>query len=61
MLSKLLLAVLLFRLVSKFGLRSKWQQLKPRVDRAVNITIGVVVIAYVGQLVWMFVQSRAQH
>ena len=51
MLSKLLLAVLLFRLLSKFGLRTKWQQLKPRVDRAVNITIVMMVIAYVGQLV----------
>ena len=61
MLSKLLLLVLLFRLVSKFGLRTKWQQLKPRVDRAVNITIVVVVIAYAGQLIWLFVQSRAQH
>jgi len=60
-LSKLLLLVLLFRLVSKFGLRTKWQQLKPRVDRAVNITIVVVVIAYAGQLIWLFVQSRAQH
>ncbi len=61
MLSKLLLIVLLFRLVSKFGLRTKWQQLKPRVDRAVNITIVVVVLAYAGQLIWLFVQSRAQH
>ena len=61
MLSKLLLVVLLFRLVSKFGLRTKWQQLKPRVDRAVNITIVVVVLAYAGQLIWLFVQSRAQH
>jgi len=60
-LSKLLLLVLLFRLVSKFGLRTKWQQLKPRVDRAVNITIVVVVIAYAGQLIWLFAQSRAQH
>jgi len=59
-LSKLLLAVLLFRLLSKFGLRTKWQQLKPRVDRAVNITIVVVVIAYVGQLVWLYVQGRTQ-
>jgi hypothetical protein len=47
--------------VSKFGLRTKWQQLKPRVDRAVNITIVVVVLAYAGQLIWLFVQSRAQH
>jgi len=59
-LSKLVLAVLLLRLVSKFGLRKKWQQLKPRVDRAVNITIVVVVVAYVGQLVWLYLQSRAQ-
>ena len=61
MLSKLLLVVLLFRLLSKFGLRSKWQELKPRIDRAVNITIVVVVVAYAGQLIWLFAKSRAQH
>ena len=61
MLSKLLLIVLLFRLVSKFGLRTKWQQLKPRVDRAVNITIVVIVVAYVGQLLWLLIQRNARH
>jgi len=60
-LSKLLLAVLLFNLLRKLGLFNKWRQLKPRVDRAVNITIVVVVVAYAGQLLWMWVQSRAPH
>jgi len=58
-LSKLLLAVLLFNLLRKLGLFRKWQQLKPRVDRAVNITIVVVVVAYAGQLLWLWLQSRA--
>ena len=48
-------------LASKLGLRSKWRQLKPRVDRAVNITIVVVVMAYVGQLVWLLIQRNARH
>jgi hypothetical protein len=58
-LSKLILVVLLFKLASKLGLRSKWQQLKPRMDRAVNITIVVLVIAYTGQLLWLLLQSRS--
>ena len=48
-------------LASKLGLRSKWRQLKPRVDRAVNITIVVIVVAYVGQLLWLFIQRNAGH
>ena len=59
MLSKILLLVLLFKLASKLGLRSKWQQLKPRVDRAVNVTIVVLVVAYSGQLLWLLLQSRS--
>jgi hypothetical protein len=59
MLSKLLLAVLLFMLASKLGLRVKLRQLKPRIDRAVNITIVVVVTAYVGQLLWLLWQKHA--
>jgi hypothetical protein len=56
-LSKLLLGVLLLVLVSKLGLRSKLRQLKPKLDRAVNITIMVVVVAYVGQLIWLFLRK----
>ena len=48
-------------LASKLGLRSKWQKLKPRVDRAVNITIVVIVVAYVGQLLWLLIQRNARH
>jgi hypothetical protein len=58
MLSKLLLLVLLFMLASKLGLRMKLRQLKPKIDRAVNITIVVVVVAYAGQLLWLFWQQR---
>jgi hypothetical protein len=61
MLSKLLLLVLLFMLASKLGLRMKLRTLKPKIDRAVNITIVVVVVAYAGQLLWLFWQQRAIH
>lgn len=53
LLSKLLLVVLLFMLASKLGLRLKLRELKPKLDRAVNITIAVVVVAYTGQLLWL--------
>jgi hypothetical protein len=59
MLSKLLLVVLLFKLASQFGLRTKLRELKPKIDRAVNITIVVVVVAYAGQLLWLIWQKHA--
>ena len=58
MLSKLLLALLLVVLAYKLGLRTKWRQLKPKIDRAVNITIVVVVLAYAGQLLWLLWQKQ---
>ncbi|HVY25100.1 MAG TPA: hypothetical protein VHB79_01060 [Polyangiaceae bacterium] len=58
MLSKLLLVVLLFKLASQFGLRTKLRDLKPKIDRAVNITIVVVVVAYAGQLLWLIWQKH---
>ena len=57
MLSKILLAVLLFMLASKLGLRTKLRELKPKIDRAVNITIIVVVVVYSGQLLWLWLQK----
>lgn len=57
MLSKVLLAALLFMLASKLGLSTKLRQLKPKIDRAVNITIVVVVVAYTAQLLWLFLQK----
>lgn len=57
MLSKILLAVLLFMLASKLGLRTKLRELKPKIDRAVNITIIVVVVAYSAQLLWLWLQK----
>ena len=61
MLSKIILVVLLFKLVGKLGLRARLRNLKPRLDRAVNITLVVLGVAYVGQLLWLFVQRRNGH
>jgi hypothetical protein len=45
-------------LASKYGLVTKLKQMRPRFERAINfILIGLVVI-YVGQFIWWFVQSR---
>ena len=60
MLSKILLAVLLAMLASKLGLGIKLRQLRPRIDRAVNITILVVVVAYAGQLLWLLLKKHAR-
>lgn len=59
MLSKLTLLVLLVMLASKLGLRTKWRQFLPKIDRAVNITIVVVVLAYTAQLLWLLWQKHA--
>ena len=61
MLSKIILAVLVFKLLGKLGLKTKLRDLKPRFDRAVNITLGVLVVAYVGQLLWLFFRGRGGH
>lgn len=58
MLSKLILGALLLMLASKLGLGIKLRRLKPRIDRAVNITIAVLVVAYAGQLLWLFVKKH---
>jgi hypothetical protein len=60
-LSKIILVVLLFKLLGKLGLRSKLRNLKPQLDRAVNITLVVLGVAYVGQLIWLFIQRRNGH
>lgn len=57
MLSKILLLILLVMLASKLGLRTKLRQLMPKIDRAVNITIVVVVVAYTLQLLWLFLRK----
>jgi len=44
-------------LASKLGLRTKLRQLMPKIDRAVNITIVVVVVAYTLQLLWLFLRK----
>lgn len=59
MLSKLLLATLLVMLVSKLGLRTKLRLLKPKIDRAVNITILVLLVAYAGQLLWALLRKHS--
>jgi hypothetical protein len=61
LLSKILLAILLLILASKLGLGIRLRQLMPRIDRAVNITIVVLAVAYVGQLLWIFLQKHAGH
>lgn len=58
MLSKLILAVLLFKLLGKLGWKSKLRNLKPQLDRTVNITLLVLAVAYTGQLIWWFFQHR---
>lgn len=61
MLSKIILVVLLFKLLGKLGWRTKLRNLKPQLDRAVNITLVVLGVAYVGQLIWLFIQRRNGH
>lgn len=58
MLSKFILVVLLFKLLGKLGMRRKLRDLKPRMDRAVNITLVVLAVAYVGQLLWLYFHVR---
>lgn len=58
MLSKILLVVLLFKLLGKLGMRAKLRNLKPQLDRAVNITLVVLAVAYAGQLIWLFIRRR---
>jgi hypothetical protein len=58
-LSKILLVILLFKLLGKLGLRTKLRDLKPRMDRAVNITLVVLAVAYVGQLLWLYFQRSS--
>lgn len=59
LLSKLLLATLMLMLASKLGLRTKLRELKPKLDRAANITIVVVVVMYTGQLLWALLRKHS--
>ena len=59
--SKILLFTLLVLLVSKFGLFTRLRRLKPRLDRAVNLTIIGLGLIYVGHLLWWLAQASAQH
>ena len=45
-------------LLGRLGLRAKLRNLKPKIDRAVNITLLVLGVTYVGQLLWLYVQRR---
>jgi hypothetical protein len=56
-LSKILLVCLLVMLASKLGFRTKLRQLMPKIDRAVNVTIVVVVVAYTLQLLWLLLRK----
>jgi hypothetical protein len=46
-------------LAGKLGLRTKLRDLKPKIDRAVNITIVVVVTVYAGQLLWALLRKHS--
>jgi len=56
-LSKIILAVSVFMLLGKLGFGAKLRNLKPRLDRAVNITLVVLGVAYVGQLFWLLFKA----
>ena len=51
--------MLLALLASKYGLFTRLKRLKPRVDRAVNVTIALLVILYIGQFVWLLTHRSA--
>jgi hypothetical protein len=59
-LSKILLALILFLLVSKYGLRTKLRLLKPRLDRAVNFVIAGLMVIDTGQLIWWLIQAKSR-
>ena len=61
MLSKIILVALLLKLFGKLGLRTKLRDMKPRIDRAVNITLVVLAVAYAGQLLWLYLKRRSGH
>ena len=61
MISKIILAVLVLKLLGKLGLKTKLRDLKPRFDRAVNITLVVLCVAYAAQLIWLFSKPGAAH
>jgi hypothetical protein len=44
-------------LAGKLGLRTKLRDLKPKIDRAVNITIVVLLVAYAAQLFWALLRK----
>lgn len=46
-------------LAGKLGLRTKLRDLKPKIDRAVNITIVVVIVVYAGQLLWALLRKHS--
>lgn len=52
LLSKLLLLPLLVLLAVKLGLPARLKKLKPKLDRAINLTIGGLIVIYVGQFLW---------
>jgi hypothetical protein len=60
LLSKILLVALLGLVASKYGLITKLKQMRPRFERAINFIIIGLVVIYVGQLIWWFVEGRPQ-
>jgi hypothetical protein len=49
--------MLLVLLASKYGLFTRFKRLRPRVDRAVNLTIVLLIVLYVGHFVWWLTHS----
>ena len=55
MLSKVLLYTALALLLSKFVFRLRFRELGQRLDRAVNLMLVLIVVAYGAQLgLWLF-------
>ena len=44
-------------LLIRFGLLTRLRHLKPRLDRAVNLSIIGLAVIYVGHLIWWLMQS----
>ncbi len=60
MLTDVLLFGAIILLGLKYGLRTRLRELGRVFDKLVNLLLGVIVLAYGIQLVWVFVFRRGQ-
>ncbi len=58
MLAKILLAILLVLLASRFGLRTKLRHLRPKFERAINLMIIGLGLIYGGQMLWWLFEPK---